>query len=108
VLGVNVWDKKAAFDAWLPKHKEYAAITFAIDTSPEGKDVASGLYCVSGIPTQYVIDPNGNIAWSNVGYDSSPSGLEHAIDAALKTPVAATTPAQAPAAQAPSPPAAPQ
>jgi len=31
VLAVNVWDKPAAFRAWLPAHPQYAALHFAID-----------------------------------------------------------------------------
>jgi len=103
VLGINVWDTKDAFDGWLPKHKEYDSITFAIDPSDKDNNIASTLYGVSGIPTQYVIDPGGKIAWSNVGYDEKPTNLEKAIDDALK-PSAPPAPSVAPFVAQPSAP----
>jgi thiol-disulfide isomerase/thioredoxin len=82
VLGVNVWDKKDAFDKWLPEHKDYDAIDFLIDTSASGQDVATAKYKVSGIPTQYVIDPKGNIVKSFVGYGGPSDDLANALKAA--------------------------
>ena len=80
VLAVNVWDSKAAFDGWLPQHPEYAPLHFAIDASPApGKGVATDLYGVSGIPTQYVIAPSGKIVKSIVGYDPGDTQLEDAL-----------------------------
>ncbi len=84
VLAVNVWDTPAAFQAWLPQHREYAALDFAIDPAPTGRDVASALYHVSGIPTQYVIAPDGRIIQSFVGYGGPTDDLARAIQAALK------------------------
>ena len=84
VLAVNVWDTRAAFQAWLPQHKQYGALQFAIDPAPTGKDVASTLYHVGGIPTQYVIGPDGRVARSFVGYGGPTDDLAHAIQAALK------------------------
>ena len=79
VLSVCVLDSKAALDKWVPEHRGYsAAMTFAIDTAQNGKDVAPRLYRVSGIPTPYVIDPQGRIAASIVGDDRS-AALEKAI-----------------------------
>ena len=79
---MNVWDKQDAFNKWLPEHKSYDAISFVIDPSPTGKDVATALYNVSGIPTQYVIDPQGNVVQSFVGYDGPNDDLANAIKAA--------------------------
>ena len=80
VLAVNVWDSKAAFDTWLPKHPEYAPLHFAIDPNPDqSKSVASALYGVSGIPTQYVVGPDGRIKKSIVGYDEGSPELEEAL-----------------------------
>ena len=80
VLAVNVWDSKSAFDGWLPQHPEYAPLNFAIDPNPDqSKSVASALYGVSGIPTQYVIGPDGNIKKSIVGYEPGDTQLEDAL-----------------------------
>ncbi len=83
VLAVNVWDSKEAFRAWLSRNTQYDALTFAVDPSPNGKDVASTLYRVSGIPTQYVIDKNGKIAKSFVGDSGPAADLGKAIEAAM-------------------------
>lgn len=83
VLGVNVWDTKKAFLAWLPEHKQLSSIKFAIDTSPSHKDVATRLYNVTGIPTQFVIDGKGKIVKSFVGSDDDTTPLETAIKLAL-------------------------
>ncbi len=80
VLAVNVWDTKPAFDGWLPQHPEYAPLHFAIDANPDqSKSVATALYGVSGIPTQYVIGPSGKIVKSIVGYDPGDTQLEDAL-----------------------------
>lgn len=85
VLAVNVWDTQAAFDAWLPKHPEYNAIQFTIDpTKAQGQDVASRLYHVSGIPTQYVISPDGKVSKSFVGFGGPTNDLAQAITAAMR------------------------
>src|SRR5579859_6378967 len=44
VLGVNVWDTPEAFKAWLPAHKNFDAIKFAIGPTGDSKDVATLLY----------------------------------------------------------------
>jgi len=83
VLAVNVWDKPDAFQAWLPKHPEYGGLTFAIDPSKDdAKGIATGLYGVSGIPTQYVIGKDGRVVKSIVGYDAGSTDLEDALKAA--------------------------
>jgi thiol-disulfide isomerase/thioredoxin len=83
VLGVNVWDTEDAFNAWLPDHKSFYAIKFAIDPTPDEKDVASALYHVSGIPTQFIIDPAGKIVHSIVGFPGDDSELVGAIRKSL-------------------------
>ncbi len=89
VLAVNVWDKKDAFDDWLPKHPEYDAVTFVLDPTQEhGKDVASLLYHVSGIPTQYVIGKDGKVFQSFVGYGGPTSDLADALTKAIAAPAA--------------------
>jgi len=70
VLGICVWDDRAAYDAWLPAHKSQYSFNFAFDRA--GKDTASSiatkLYHVSGIPTTYLIDKDGNVKDSVVGF----------------------------------------
>jgi thiol-disulfide isomerase/thioredoxin/outer membrane lipoprotein-sorting protein len=84
VLGINVWDSKKAFISWLPKHKEYDAITFVIDPTRERwKTLAYSLYKVPAIPTQYVIGRDGKIVRGFLGMDRSTKTLEDAIEAAL-------------------------
>ncbi len=83
VLAVNVWDKPDAFQAWLPAHPQYAALHFAIDPATvQDKGIATGLYGVSGIPTQYVIGKDGRVMKSIVGYDEGSTALEDALKAA--------------------------
>ncbi len=83
VLAVNVWDTPAAFQAWLPKHPEYAPVHFAIDPNPTiDLSVATALYGVNGIPTQYIIGTDGKIVKSIVGFDSKDTRLEDALKTA--------------------------
>lgn len=84
-LAVNVWDTKQAFKDWLPKHKNFSSLKFAIDTAGQGKDVATKLYNVEGIPTQYVIDRHGRVVGNTVGYDGNDNALVSAIKKALNT-----------------------
>jgi len=82
-LGVNVWDKKTDFHNWLPSHKSLDSIRFAIDTRGQGEDVATKLYHVSGIPTQYIVDRKGHIVASTVGYSEDEAELKAGIKTAL-------------------------
>jgi thiol-disulfide isomerase/thioredoxin len=84
VLAVNTSDTAKAFQAWLPKHKDYEALVFAIDPAPSDKNIATTLYHVSGIPTQYVIAPDGKIVQSFVGYGGPNDDLANAIQKAMK------------------------
>lgn len=62
VLGVCVWDKKDAFDKWV--HAKSKIFHFPVVFDPAGtgkKSIASGLYKVTGIPTQYVISKSGKV-----------------------------------------------
>lgn len=89
VLAVCVSDTQEAFDAWLPKHPEYDAITFAFDPAKRGGPVGSGrLYHVSGIPTQYVIGKDGKIVTSFVGYGGPTADLANALTQAAAVPAA--------------------
>ena len=80
VLGVCVWDDKAAYDKWVTDKKGTYDFPTAFDPAGRGpSSIASKLYHVSGIPTQYVIDKDGNIAASTVGYDENGHELEDAL-----------------------------
>ena len=83
VLGINVWDTPEAFQAWLLSHKKLSAITYAIDPSKDSKDIASTLYNVSGIPTQYVIGRDGKIVAALVGFSGTDALLVDAVRKAL-------------------------
>ena len=86
MVAVNVWDEKDAYKEWLPKHPEYDAMIFLLDPNGRKGDVAKTLYNESGIPTQYVIDKNGVIRASFLGYDDreKDNPLELAVQAAIK------------------------
>ena len=81
VLGVCVWDKKPEYDKWVAAKKGTYNFPTAFDPAAQEQDsIASKLYHVSGIPTQYVIDKDGKIAASTVGYDEGGTELETALN----------------------------
>lgn len=81
VLAVCVWDSKDAFEDWVPKNKDKYTIPFVFD--PAGRDsaksIAGSLYKVSGIPTKYLIDKEGKVLASFVGYKENDTGVEDAL-----------------------------
>ena len=80
VLALNVFDDKPAYEEWIPANKQYQ-FPFAYDPAGRGEaSIAKSQYKVSGIPTTYVIDTNGKIAATIVGFN----GLsDHRLEAAL-------------------------
>lgn len=68
VFAVNVWDNRASVAEWLAAQGQYETINFAIDDAERGQDVASRLYQVIVLPTQYVIDRSGRIVQGIFGY----------------------------------------
>lgn len=82
VLAVCVWDKKDAYSKWVTANIG-TKYTFPVAFDPAGQsnpqNIAGGLYHVSGIPTQYLIDKNGNIAAATVGYTKDDHELEKAL-----------------------------
>jgi peroxiredoxin len=81
VLGVCVWDKKPEYDKWVVAKKGTYNFPTAFDPAAREQDsIASKLYHVSGIPTQYVIDKEGKIAASTFGYDEGDTELETALN----------------------------
>ena len=90
-LAVAIWDSQTGFDAWIGKHN-YPDIRFAIDPSPQGKDVASALYHIPSTPTAYVIDPAGKIVDIVSGYAGPTDELQAAIDTAVSSKTARVNP----------------
>jgi peroxiredoxin len=80
VLALNVFDDKQAYEEWIPANKQYN-FPFAYDPAGRGAtSIAKSQYMVSGIPTTYVIDPEGKISAAILGFD----GLsDHRLEAAL-------------------------
>jgi len=75
-LAINVWDDKQAYEKWIAAKKQYS---FPIALDPAGRkkpNVPSTLYKVSGIPTSYVIDAEGKVAGSFVGYDDGDQRMD--------------------------------
>lgn len=83
VLGLCVWDTKDEYDKWIPAHKADYTFDFAFDPAARdtAKSIAANLYKVSGIPTTYIIDKEGKVVDSVVGY-SGPT--DKRVEEALK------------------------
>jgi thiol-disulfide isomerase/thioredoxin len=82
VLGVCVWDEKKAYDQWVQDHKSTYTFQTLFDPAGRGKEsIASKYFEVQAIPTQYVIDKEGNIV---KGYIPGYTKVDPLI-AALKT-----------------------
>ncbi|BDI32362.1 hypothetical protein CCAX7_44130 [Capsulimonas corticalis] len=84
-MPVCSWDDKSAFTPWVKQRKSWT-MTFYFDPAGRGaKNIASELYKVSGIPTQFVIGKDGKVAVGFVGYDGAEGekNLSAAIDKAL-------------------------
>jgi len=81
VLGVCVWDDKDAYTKWMPENQSKYTFQFAFDPAGKATDasIAAKLFKVSGIPTTYVIDKNGNVADAIVGYEAGDKRLEAAL-----------------------------
>jgi len=86
VLGLCVWDTRAAFDKWIEKPQVKTTYPLAFD--PAGRDaennnadsIASKHYNVTGIPTFYVIDREGRVAASYLGNsEASKQGLRDTL-----------------------------
>ncbi|MBS1715218.1 MAG: TlpA family protein disulfide reductase [Armatimonadetes bacterium] len=81
VLGVCVWDEKGAYEEWVPKNKAKYSFQFAFDPAGRGADgIAGSKFNVSGIPTTYIIDKDGNVADSIVGYEEGDKRVEKALE----------------------------
>jgi len=81
VLGLCVWDTREAFAKWVPAKQDVFHCQFAFDPAGQdsAKNIASGSYNVTGIPTTYLIDRDGKIAAGVVGYEDGDERLEAAL-----------------------------
>lgn len=83
VLAVDDAEKIEAFNAWVKKNGgQFAALNFLY--SPQEGGISGKLFKVTGIPTQYIIDANGIIRASFIGYNGETDALEKAVRAALR------------------------
>lgn len=81
VIGVCVWDEKKAYDEWVPKNQGNYTFQFAFDPAGRGAEsIASKLFHVNGIPTTYIIDKDGKISDSIVGYQDGDKRVEESLN----------------------------
>jgi len=67
VVGISV-DQADTIAQVKPFVKAFG-ITYQISTSPDANSPAATAYQVNGIPSQYLIDKNGIVRWSQSGFD---------------------------------------
>jgi thiol-disulfide isomerase/thioredoxin len=81
VLGVCVWDDRANFNAWMKQPEVPTTYLKVFDPAARrGGDIAKKLYHVSGIPTFYLIDHHGMVAYAGVGAGrNTETGLAKAL-----------------------------
>ena len=82
LLAVDNSEDQPAFAKWVKEHPEFDSLKF-VYTDPKSHSVSGDDYHVSGIPTQYVIDANGIIRASFVGYGGPTDDMENAVKAAI-------------------------
>lgn len=79
-LAVDIWDSTKALQKWQSKEAgKYAALKFAVDPAPQGKDIASTLYHIRSTPTVFVVTREGKIGAMLTGYDGATPELENAV-----------------------------
>jgi thiol-disulfide isomerase/thioredoxin len=79
VLSVNTWDQKPFMEKFVTTHPWFTT-TMLYDPNPGAQSLASSEYKVTGIPTLYIIGPDGKIAAGFVGFEP---GDEEKVRAAL-------------------------
>lgn len=81
VLGVCVWEQRKNFEAWDKKPQVPTTYLKVFDPAGRGRDnIANKSYNVSGIPTFYLIDRDGKIAYTGVGSGpDTQAGLDRAL-----------------------------
>ncbi|MES2460346.1 MAG: TlpA disulfide reductase family protein, partial [Armatimonadota bacterium] len=81
ILALDNSEEREPFLAWVRKNPALDALVFA-HASPKTARIVGDLYRVSGIPTQYIIDKQGVIRTSLVGFGGPTKALEEAVRAA--------------------------
>jgi peroxiredoxin len=81
VLAVCVWDKKEAYQKWVPGNRSKYTLPFVFDPAGEEteKSIASTLYKVSGIPTTYIIGKDGKVVRAYSGFSEKDTRIEEAL-----------------------------
>ena len=81
VLAVCVWDKKEAYQKWVPGNRSKYTLPFVFDPAGEEteKSIASTLYKVSGIPTTYIIGKDGKVITAYSGFNEKDTRIEEAL-----------------------------
>jgi peroxiredoxin len=80
VLGVCVYDEKAAYQKWIPEKRDTYHFTFAYDPAGRSdKSIAGAKYNADSIPTTYIIDRDGKVAAALVGYEEGDKRVEEAL-----------------------------
>ncbi|BDI28125.1 hypothetical protein CCAX7_001760 [Capsulimonas corticalis] len=67
-LAICVYDKKTEFAQWLQMHKTYTFASVYSPPGPGGSDPVASAYHLTSIPAQLVIDKDGKVSSSHVGY----------------------------------------
>ena len=79
LLAVDNSEERPAFLTWVGEHeKELNALTF-VHADRKVSNIVGAQYNVSGIPTQYIVSPDGKIVASFVGFGGPTDDLEKAI-----------------------------
>lgn len=83
LLAVCVSDDRPAYEQWVTKNRSRFSYPFFFDRAGKDaeKSISRKLYNVSGIPTVYIIDREGKVAESIVGFN--PNGDDR-VEKALK------------------------
>ena len=86
VLAVCVWDEEDAYKKWVPANSGKYTLPFVFDPAAQNNanSIAKKLYQVSGIPTTYIIDANGNVAANWVGYQENDKRIDDTVKKLLK------------------------
>jgi len=81
VLGLCDWDDREAYAKWVPANQDHYHYALAFDPAGKAteKGIASAKYQVSGIPTTYLIDADGKVAATIVGYQDGDKRIEEAL-----------------------------
>lgn len=80
VLAVCVWDSLEKFRSWVSGDFKDYRVHFAVDPAGHGsQEIPRRLYGVEGIPATFIIDRNGIVAATVIGYDDGDTRIERAL-----------------------------